>query len=492
MASNYGRMVAARRAAQNRKRREDEAERALKNADKPTRKRKAKPLDTWPMHDYEYAHTQDAIDWESETYAVSQELSERLCGEPNMQILVAGTGSGKTALALDAVGKLIESGQDLRPIIVAPRAVVEGKGWQETICSYNAAHKTQIEPYAITTYDKLANAVSDAKILKNMLSELDGRGFLVLDECHRLKNPTSKRSKQLQKLTSMRRLGLTATPLTNDIVLDTASYLIMAGYYRNKTDFMRQEDLTDLLDQYYRIAVYNRDGSVNEAIWPNYRSVREKLSHVLFQPTIANVDAEMPNLTSFTHHLEDNESLENDIRSLALAHKERMFESIGDFRLAVTERVLADEDRIDTCLDLCLSDDARQPLVFFWHTFGRDQLIEAFGKRGVEVQILDGEHPMSDIDTSRDTPILVQYRAGSEGVEFKRSNLTVFYENQFSFVDLVQARGRNCRRGGTSDIRQHYLISPTYYDQEIYERVNNHEELNEETLDQIAKESIGI
>ena len=53
--------------------------------------------------------------------------------------------------------------------------------------------------------------------------------------------------KQLQKFGNFKKLGLSATPLTNDVIMDSASYLIMGGYYKNKTAFMNESGLNDWL-----------------------------------------------------------------------------------------------------------------------------------------------------------------------------------------------------------------------------------------------------
>ena len=65
--------------------------------------------------------------------------------------------------------------------------------------------------------------------MSSLLRELTFKGIVVIDEVHGFKNPVSKRSKQLQKLGELHKIGVTATPLTNNRILDMSSYLIMGS-----------------------------------------------------------------------------------------------------------------------------------------------------------------------------------------------------------------------------------------------------------------------
>ena len=70
---------------------------------------------------------------------------------------------------------------------------------------------------------------------------------MILDEVHRIKlagnGKISKRSTMILKLAKQpfitTVLGLSATAFSNSY-LDVAPYLVMAGYYRNKTEFLRK------------------------------------------------------------------------------------------------------------------------------------------------------------------------------------------------------------------------------------------------------------
>ena len=80
----------------------------------------------------------------------------------------------------------------------------------------------------------------------------------------------------------------------------------------------------------------------------------------------------------------------------------------------------------------------------------------------------------------------MQYNAGAEGVEFLNSNVSVFYENQYSYSRLKQAQGRNVRRGMTQEIHQYFIVNNNWYDNEIFERAYNQQEIINRTLEEIV------
>ena len=489
--NGYGEAVAREYA------RKAEERRALATAPRPKARKAAKPLDVYPLDSYTYRHTQDSIDWSNPfTSSLAADLSKRLgSGDSLMQMLVMGTGLGKTAAAVSTMGAIARENGRVDFVVVAPPAVVSGGGWQETICSWNAANPdVPLKPYAVTTFEKFANAVADPKQKVAIMRDLPADAILVLDEVHAYKNPTSKRSKQMQKLTRYRRLGLTATPLTNDVVMDAASYLILAGKYRNKTHFMQETGLDMYVDEFHRLPMYVRGPKgamvLNGPLWERFVEIRAELADVMYQPDVETVDAEMPNVRDVVVQLPFSDSLDADMMSLSSAYRKRMFESATQLSLAMCERVCADPVRLGRCVSICSDPSVRQPLVFFWHKSTADVLTAAFSDAGMLVQILDGGHHMSDIDHSVTGPILVQYQAGATGVEFKNSNTSVFYENQYSYSCLQQAKGRNVRRGGKEQVTRYSLVSSTMFDQEVFARVADKEELNEESLAAIAEASL--
>ena len=112
----------------------------------------------------------------------------------------------------------------------------------------------------IETPDRFSSILDNSETFKKVIKELDKDSLIILDEVHNYKTPTSKRSKKLQKIPNIKKLGLTATAISNNMVLDGCSYLVMDGQYKNKTDFFRQSDLNRRIGFWNEVLVYNEDG----------------------------------------------------------------------------------------------------------------------------------------------------------------------------------------------------------------------------------------
>lgn len=292
----------------------------------------------------------------------------------------------------------------------------------------------------------------------------------------------------------MRIVGLTATPLTNDVLLDTGSYLIMAGKYRNKTDFVEENKLYLYMDQYGGLSLFVKDPDtgqhvLNEPLFRRYEQIRAELSDVIYQPAF-DVESDMPDETDTVVQLPHSPGLTRDLLSVAYAYNMRMFASPTELRLAMQERIANDEGRAKKLVEFVRSDGVRQPLVFWQYSCARDAATTALDAAGIGYQMIDGQHRLSDVDQSRDDPILIQYQAGGAGIELKRSNATVFFENQYSYANLVQAKGRNRRRGGTEPVRRWFLLSDCMFDRDLFELVMRRGELNSDALDELAVRSL--
>lgn len=492
--SNYGQIWAMRRAKALQERRDAEAE---KKSMKPKKDSPYPKVTMWPMRSYKPEMRQRSIDWDDEqTVNVSGELHARLSRDmPRMALLSMPTGTGKTSAAVETLGRLqTDLGHTLPFIVSAPRAVVEQGGWHETIAWWNECHPDNaLDPWLITTPDKLASLLAHKLGVGDVIREMGKDGVIVLDEAHGFKNPTSKRAKMMQRVGHLRKLALTATPLTNDPVMDGASYLILAGYYRNKTDFMKRNGLDRHIDKYYRLAIYDERGRVMENMWPKYPEFKSDLAAVIHKPDIDMASLDLPNVRERVWQLPHDDALDADMRSLATAWRQRMFDSATDLMLASFERLCEDEPRIKKAVEICSAKDVHQPLIFYWHTKTGDVLEAAFAAAGFKnLQRVDGNQKLSDVDVALDAPILMQYQAGAEGIEFKLSDTTVFYEPQGSWSKLQQAKGRNVRRGMTHTVRQHYILADCHFDHLVNERLRQHDEVNDKMMCDIVAEALDV
>ena len=133
-----------------------------------------------------------------------------------------------------------------------------------------------------------------------------------------------------------------------------------------------------------------------------------------------------------------------------------------------------------------------QPLIFYQHNSAKDAILARLEQEGYkDIQVVSGGTDFAEIDLTTDNPILLQYQAGGASIELKKSNCSIFYENQYSHISLIQARGRNVRRASENDLVHHYyLIADCAFDQELYNRVAQGEELTSQILEQMLEDYI--
>ena len=493
---DYGTRIAMQRARAKARRNADSA----KSATTKKRRKSASapdyevyPLDALEKNEAFMASVSGDYDWGGSTDANAQSLIDRFdTGESRMQLLKMPAGYGKTSTTVATLGKMQEEfARELTFVVLASPAIVKSNNWQKTIAEWNVSHPdNKLRPAVIETYTRFSNILHDPKGLKEFISLVGSECVIVIDEVHNYKNPTSKRSKMLQKVSSFKKIGLSATPLTNNHVLDGASYLIMGGFYANKSRFMTETGLDKRLDQNFGLAIYDPDTRrVDEGIWPAYSDFKDQLSKVIFAPSVESVDSDMPNVTSHLIQIDSSEELHYDILSLGKAYRARMFDTATEFMNAVSDRVFTDENRLNALDEILDGADVKQPLIFYQHNAVRDAIAERITSQGGSYQELSGQSSIDSIDHDSDDPILIQYQAGAAGVEFKNSNTSVFYENQYSYINFTQAQGRNVRRGMSTQISHYFIVADELFDSEIFDRVRSHEEVSNEVLEDLALRS---
>src|SRR5690606_8364324 len=140
---------------------------------------------------------------------------------------------------------------------VMPPAKQREGGWSRDIKFVSEHHGIEIE-YETLSYGVLSKRWKEYK-----------DWFVVFDECHYVKNPTSQRGKAAIKLTkqSTNFLLLSATPASNGWE-DTIAYMIMFGFYKNKTQFLREHAIYE--------KKYFGPSPVNVIVgWKNQKKLRQ-------------------------------------------------------------------------------------------------------------------------------------------------------------------------------------------------------------------------
>lgn len=482
---NWGRIMARRRAQAAQKRAADAAERPVR----PASAAKAPALHLYPMRGYTGPVPDRPIDWAANE-TLAGELSQRVSANL-LNVLVMPTGFGKTIASLQSYDRYRSLvGHEVPLTVLAPSAVVKDGNWAKAIQAFNNEHPDRlIDPVMIESPRRFMNICAHKETKKKFSDAMGRKGVFIVDEVHQFKNPTAKQTKALSRFPHLRKIGLTGTPLTNDPIMDQISYLILAGKYTSKTEFMRETRLDKFVDMYGRITIYDKDtNTVNSGAWPYYDTMLSEISEIIYRPDVNISDITMPDVVETVNMVPESPDLNAKFRSLSQAKSKGAFETSVDYLMSALETLLTDEVRLDALVELVTKPGVHQPLVFFQHRVAADAIAERFAAEGITFSERSGHR--NNVDLTSPDPILVQYQSGGTGVEVPDSTMTVFYENQRSYVMLRQAKGRNVRRGRTHTVEHHHLVAYNPFDYSLFDNLSKHGELNEQMMIDILEASM--
>lgn len=374
-------------------------------------------------------------------------------------IIAAGTGTGKTIMAIYHYLRHTK-GEPL--LIVAPPQKIKEGGWDRDIEFVSQHHEIEIN-YETLSYGVLAKKWSAY------------RGyFVVFDECHYVKNPTSQRGKAAINLTkvSTHFLLLSATPASNGWG-DTIAYMIMFGHYKNKTQFLREHAI-------YEDLYVGRPRPVKVvADWKD----QEKLKRIY---------------QSFSIQLSKDEALDLP----PLVYQDIHFKASKEYNIIKKERVLGDElyDTISKLqhglrfyanqsdklkyTEMLAEGTNENIIIFYYYQDEKNELKKLMQKLNKTVFEVSGQSTnlpkKSEWDKLENSVTLVQYMAGSAGIELQYANVVIFYTPTYSYQDYEQALGRAYRNGQTKKVTVYRYITKGTIETSIYAALKNKKDFTED------------
>jgi hypothetical protein len=341
---------------------------------------------------------------------------------------------------------------ELPILVIAPPAKVNSKDWQEI-------GEDMGRELATVSFGKVAR-----------LSPPSEPYVLIVDEIHYAKAATSQRAKAVIRLATdpncKQIIGLSATAIPNGFI-DLQTYGIIFGWWKNKTDFMRRHVLTDRSRGYPRIVGYIGQERLKQ-LWQSVAFALDK-SH-LHLPELINITT-----------------------TINLTPKQR-----SEYNVIKNTRELADGTLLDTpsklhatlrqylstvrteALESILDDTETHILIFYSYNASRDKIIETAKKYGRVIYEQSGHK--SDLPQGiPDKPslTLLQFQSGSAGLNLQFAPISVFYEPSYSYMDMVQAQGRNYRGGQSKLVRHYYFKVLKSIDTSVYACIERKADFNE-------------
>ena len=255
---------------------------------------------------------------------------------------------------------------------------------------------------------------------------------------------------------------LSATP--GDQWLDYVPLFVANGFYRNKTDFIRQHvEYDPYCKNFPKIKGYHNTGRLirlrNKILidMDFKRHTRRHNEDVFCQYDIA--------------------MYKDTIRKRWDPYKEEPIQQAAGLCYVLRKVVNSDESRQVALLELL--EEHPKAIIFYNFDYERDILLNLGYDEGTEIAEWSG-HAHQPIPTGEKWVYLVQYTAGCEGWNTITTDTTIFYSQNYSYKVMAQASGRIDRLNTKFvDLYYYHLKSRSGIDLAISKAVKDKKIFNE-------------
>lgn len=389
-------------------------------------------------------------------------VSELLSGK---NIIVAGCGSGKTAMALVwAEQKSKETGKNKLLIITTASKSRTGDFENEMDVWCSPSFKKSLSSLSVISWHKLA------KWAKEHMEEIKDC-IVIFDEIQRgSAGVSSGMGTAFLTITKKTKdwAGFTGTP--GDTWLKFYPYFTACGLVRCKTAFM---------DEYANVRTYK--GYPEIVSWRNEDRLRKMWDDVSFAPDVSKVMSELP---SETHRVVEfkKPSTYNKTLKTRMSLDGEFLDTAGAL-CAELRRQCFTKDKQDWVKDF--AHDLESGCVFFYNFIKTGDMLEEIIQKaipkGAKVWRIDGKHheiPTSETIGPNDM-VLCQWQSGSEALNLQFLHYWVSVEACYSYSTSIQARGRIRRLGQKFPQTYWYLKTEGTIEDAVYEALKNKSEFSE-------------
>lgn len=396
------------------------------------------------------------------------------------------TGAGKTFMSIRTIGVVDPTAHIL---VFTTKKQVDSKNWEDSIDSYNQeVHKANLT-YTVINYEQLREKKRQKELIKKLKKHLNQSLYMIVDESQKIKNPTSKNFKHVIAITKMpnfkRTICLTATPASESL-LNLCSYLILAGYYKNKTDFNRQHVIR--YDKYFQPIIKDYSGTIHNEWLVNYRQIIAQFDSI--QVFIDTTKLRPPTLYKEIKFHFDKDT-QKAYRQIKKDYINGVYESIASANAAQRNFIAEHDEHRKKVLSKIIDDPTRPTgpvLIFYQYNSERDSLLKYFSNHHQDYKIfqINGDHKYDVRNTPPEKSLfLCQYQAASEGLNASWSHCSVFYTPTYSWEKFKQAMGRNTRayqQGTTYHFR--FVVMKTINQHYWYDLIDNKQNFTTELMEQ--------
>lgn len=254
---------------------------------------------------------------------------------------------------------------------------------------------------------------------------------------------------------------LSATP--GDNWLDYIPIFIANGFYKNKTEFLREHVVYSSFTKFPKIDRYINTG----------RLIRLRNS------ILVNMDFKRQTIS---HHEEvyvpyDIQAYKDVIRNRWDIWDNKPIKNASEFCYALRRIVNSDEERQQAVIEIV--EKRLKAIIFYNFDYELEILKSLYYGEDVEIAEWNGHkhQPIPDCDK---WIYLVQYNAGAEGWNCIKTDTIIFYSQNYSYKIMVQSSGRIDRLNTPyTDLYYYHLKSRSGIDLAISKALHNKKKFNE-------------
>ena len=379
------------------------------------------------------------------------------------------TGTGKTILS---IYHYLRYGRGEPLVIFAPPAKVKERGWLRDINQVCQHEQIQID-YDVISYGVLARRRHD----------FEGC-FVIFDECHYIKNPTSQRGKAAATIAknATNFVLLSATPASNGWA-DCINYFIMFGFTPNKTRFNQTYGIFEQKNfggRFVRLVTGYRYESELQREFNRWSLKLSKEQCLDLPPIIYEKISFKP--SKLYKQIEKTRVYELD-------GTEYICDTIASFMAALRMHA-ATKDKIDY-LTMLLEGTTENIVIFYNFKHEREAIAQAIKDKTV-YEVSGNRTCLPDRDewaALQNSVTLVQYQAGASGIELQYANNVVVFSPTYSLQDHEQAMGRCYRNGQDKKVTVYQFETTNTVEQAVYFALENKRDFVEKLY---ASEKYGL
>lgn len=430
-------------------------------------------------------------------------------------------GTGKTYIGIYHYLRYRKSAK-INLFIVAPAQKVKEGGWDKSIRTIEKLHDIEIN-YAILSYDKFK------KLKPNQFSDF----FIILDECHFIKNYKSKRCKSILEILKMCSgfCLLSATPYSNgdfDLLpyfeifdIDTISHIIKTkGIYEKKpfiknykilSKFYSLDDekkslskftsnalkltdlieLPELIEQTHIIEPSSLHKSLMKYKKDNIKDLKE---FIFLGQKLSDEQKEMINdlnINVDSKFIQNTKTATKKFVTIVPNFTANKLLSLSGIN-ALERQIVNLSEKAKLC-KMFRNESDSNIVIFYNYNVEKKAILEELqnsecydhSKTLLENNIFEISGELNNlnynnVDKLKNATILVQYRSGGTGIELQFANVCIFVSPTYSYQDFYQAIGRVYRNGQLNKTTFHYLVTENTIEQKIYDTLINKKDFVDE------------